>query len=461
MLMIIFYLGAWSMVAFASSPSGSNAEAAPSSRRPNILLVMTDDQRTDDLRGMVKTRRWLARSGIQFTRAFASTPWCCPARATIFTGRYAHNHGVKTNFDTDQLAHRSTVQRYLQGRGYRTGYVGKFLNSWNVNNTPPYFNSWAMSSQSSVYRGATFNVQGDVRVIDAYHTTFVSNRAVRFLRQSENWDRQPWFLTVAPIAPHGPASSDRKYRTADVPAPKLRPSVFEDDPAIDPLGRTDKPPYVQQRSYNRDPVRAHTRRLRSLLSVDEMMGRLRGELRKLQEYENTLVVFTADNGLMLGEHELGNKRVPYLESVRIPLLMAWPGRLPRSRDGRLVGHPDIAPTFLAAARTSPEARSAMDGRNLLDNGWQRERILNEGWHTDIVPSPPTWASIMTSGYVYTEYYDPEGQNIEFREYYDFQEDPYQLRNLLGDNDPTNDPPGLNALSSQLEADRSCQGSGCP
>ena len=108
--------------------------------RPNILVIITDDQRAS-MSFMPQTVEWLQRGGTRFSRAFATTPLCCPSRASIFTGQYAHNHGVRLNHDAEKLNQEETIQRYLQDAGYRTAIVGKYLNEWDLSRDPPYFRS--------------------------------------------------------------------------------------------------------------------------------------------------------------------------------------------------------------------------------------------------------------------------------------------------------------------------------
>jgi len=220
---------------------------------------------------------------------------------------------------------------------------------------------------------------------------------------------------------------------------------------------SDKPAAVTCRynRFKRGLLRAD--QLRTLISVDAMVARLRQELRKAGEMSNTLVFFLSDNGYMWGEHGLIGKKPPYRGSIDIPMFMRFPGHVERSTDHRMVANIDIAPTIYDA--TGVEPQNEVDGRSLLDTSWVRDRLLFE---LEESKKWPRWASTLTQGYQYTEYYDRQGI-LTFREYYDLLEDPWQLLNLLGDDDPLNDPDPMTqaTLNRQLAEDKSCSASTCP
>jgi arylsulfatase A-like enzyme len=233
------------------------------------------------------------------------------------------------------------------------------------------------------------------------------------------------------------------------------PAVFEAD-------RSDKPPYVQARSQTYDhgaSVRA--RQLRTLMSVDDMVRSIFKELGRLGEGRRTLAFFVSDNGYLWADHGIINKTVPYLPSVRVPLLVRWPGHLAgRSVDDRIAANVDIAATIARAARLDVDG-PPMDGHALFDRHWTRDHLLVEYFQGD-TGIAPTWASLTALDYQYVEYYDDNG-DITFREYYDLDADPYQLTNTLGDGDPSNNPaPGVVAdLSTRLADERDCAGPDCP
>jgi arylsulfatase A-like enzyme len=177
---------------------------------------------------------------------------------------------------------------------------------------------------------------------------------------------------------------------------------------------------------------------------------------RYREKRDTLAFFVSDNGYLLGEHGLYQKRYPYTRSVAIPFFVRWPGHFGRAvTDRRLVANIDIAPTVLQATGVTPPDDPPMDGRSLLEQDG-RSRMLIEFWNELGVP---TWASIRKNGYQYIEYYRDDG-SIFFREYYDMRSDPWQLTNLFRDGDRSNDP-NRRQLHLRLERDRSCEGSACP
>jgi arylsulfatase A-like enzyme len=440
----------------ATQPSG------PLSRRleraPNILIILTDDERADGVAVMPKSRLWFADKGVHFVRAFASTPLCCPFRASLFSGKYAHNHGVRLNRESSNLDQDATIQSYLGEAGYFTGIAGKYLNNWPLERGPPHFDRWAFFSPSAVERGyydVEFNVDGEERVIRRYSTSFIEDTAIDMLEGFEQEDRRPWLLYVTPFAAHEPYTTLPRYLDARVPAPVANPATGEQDVS-------DKPPFVRRAHVSSSASdRVRVAQLRSLMPVDDLVDRLLRRLRELGEERRTLAFFLSDGGYMWGEHGVVGKKLPYTQSVRIPFYMRWPGHLPeRTTDRRLAVNVDIAPTVLDAAGVdAPE----MDGRSLIDHSRRRRRVLIEHWR-DLGPLGwPTWASLWTRRYQYVEYYGGDNETIEFREFYDLRADRWQTQNLLSDLNPHNDPhPELLArLSNRLAGDRRCVGAGCP
>lgn len=425
--------------------------------KPNVLIIVTDDQR-QGLEVMPVVRHSIQDEGRRYPNAHVTTPACCPSRASIMTGRYAHNHGVRTNLDQRKLDHRDTLQFYLQRDGYRTGYVGKFLNNWPLTQGPPFFNDWSLSSPSAIdrrsrYYGGRINVDGAIRRVDQYSTDFFGGQATKLLDRYERQDARPWLMFVAPSAPHPPFIPAVQYRDAQVPP-------FNGNPGIREKDLSDKPQWVRQAEDggSKTPQEIRALQYRLLMSVDDMASRILRGLNKLGEAKDTLVIFISDNGYAWGEHGLTGKFVPYTEAHKVPLLIRWPNHFgPASTDDRLIGNIDIAPTILDAAGIVPDG-PAMDGKSLLDETWTRPRLLLE-YSKHNYSDAPNWASTFTETTQYVEYYS--GGEIMAREYYDLDQDPFQLLNLLGDDNALNDPPTVPALSLQLEQDRSCSGATCP
>lgn len=257
-------------------------------------------------------------------------------------------------------------------------------------------------------------------------------------------------MYLTPPAPHRPFTPSRFYRNASVPA-------WGGNPATREVDRSDKPAYVQASARTlKEGQGQRIAQLRTLMSVDDLVERVSQSLRRAGE-TNTLAFFVSDNGYLWSEHGLIGKP-SYTKSIRVPLLMRWPGHSPAGLvDSRLVANIDIVPTVLAATRITPTVQ--MDGRSLLNRAHHRDRMLTE---VGVAATTPAWASLVTASDQYVEYYGAGGA-IEFREYYDLLQDPAQNVNLLGDADITNDPdPQVVAgLSMQLAQDRRCTAAACP
>ena len=421
--------------------------------RPNILVVLTDDQRLDTLDAMPQTLDWMRRKATVFDNAFATTPQCCPSRASVLTGRYAHNHLVQRNSDGGLLDHATTVQRYLKDEGYKTAMLGKLLNSWNVKKSPPYWDKWAVLAPrpgtSNGYYYSPFNVNGKARIVDRYSTDFIRSKALRFLDWLEKDDSNPWFMYVAPFAPHGPPIPATRHLSAPV-------TPWSTNPAVEESERTDKPQWVQRSVPNQLRVTTLAeKQRRTLLAADEMFSGIRKKLRALGELDNTLIIFLSDNGFMWGEHGVTGKKSPYEYSVRVPFAVSLPGRKTAGDDDRIVATIDIAPTILDAAGVTPPFSPPMDGRSFL-SGAPRTEVLLEFWPSKEVPG---WAAIRSHGFQFNEWHDGDG-NPYFREYYDLITDPWQLENVLEDRDPSNDV-DTGDLSARLAEYRSCSGFNCP
>lgn len=441
----------------ASAPArGAAARAGPDDRaetRPNVLIFITDDQRPEGtLRVMPRTKRWFLRDGTRFTNALASTPTCCPSRASVMTGLHAHNHGVHrtTQGEAEKMDQDLTLQRYLRVAGYRTGVFGKYLNWWPKHNTPPHFHDWAIFVDRAKrgFYGGRWNVRGKVRRPKRYSTRFVQSRSLGFLREAERDDDRPWLMFVAPLSPHLPATPHPSHARADVPR-------FERTPAMTEKDRSDKPPEV--RDHRMDPRRIRQVRrdqLRSLMSVDETVDAVFRRLRDLRETRDTIAIYMSDNGFLWGEHGLFLKTRPYAASAGIPFFVRWPGHVERrGLDDRLVTNVDVAPSILDAVGVEPG--HTFDGRSFFDEG-ERDRALLENWYR-VGREVPNWAALRARDYLYVEHYGEERLVPTYREYYDLREDPWELHNLLGDASPANDPGDAAELSLQLHRDVQCAG----
>ncbi|MFC8583635.1 sulfatase-like hydrolase/transferase [Streptomyces sp. NPDC057217] len=296
---------------------------------------------------------------MRFTDGHATTPLCAPSRSSVFSGRYAHNHGVRNNGASRSLDRHTTLQRYLKQAGYRTGLFGKYLNSWDLAEAPPHFEEFALLRPS--YVDGTFNVDGTVRTVPGHTTTVVKNRAPAFIDKSRTDDR-PWFAYVTPYASHGSNTPEPECAGTDVPAWDGRPSVPEAD-------RGDKPAYVRDATRTlADGRLTRAEQLRTPRSVDDAVGAFRDKPAAPGRLDDTLVVYIGDNGFNWAGHGLGGKGVPYRPAHEVPFHLSWPGggpggggrsdrgehrhRADRARRGRdRAGH--AARRTLAARRVLP------------------------------------------------------------------------------------------------------------
>ena len=439
-------------LAIAPVTTQAGADVAPDADgpRPNLVVFMTDDQRAADTMGvMPQTMHYFGEEGTVFPNGVVNTPLCCPSRSTTFSGRYTHNHGNVNNQTTTNLDHDATFQSYLKDAGYQSGIVGKFLLGWKNSDPPPNFDYWALSSGG--YEDVPFGTdEGSLRA--DYTTHEAGRQALRMLDNFEQDDSRPFVLYIATQAPHSPWEPEPQYANADVGDWAGNPAIFEAD-------RSDKPSWVRHSNKTfEEGADIRLNQLRTLKSVDDMVASVMRRLDELGEGSNTMSIFTSDNAYQWGEHGLTSKYHPYNNSIKVPFMVRWPGRVPAGRvDRRLVGNVDIAPSLLAAAGVAPELKYPLDGipfltRTALADEGRGEHYLE--YFEDEHRSIPDWSSIRTESFQYIEYYDAGA--VVFREYYDLVADPYQLVNLLKDGDAGNDP-DTTALANRLAIYRLCAG----
>lgn len=429
--------------------------ATPPAGPPNIVIVNTDDQRPDTLAYLPRITSLLVNQGTTFTDAYTTTPACCPSRATLMSGRYVHNNGQfqQQNVGVDLTL---TVQRYLQQAGYLTGHAGKYIHWWELaDGVAPYWDRWTYFKGG--YNDVMMNFDGQTRRSSGYSTTIVFDKAIEYLDDFETRDdAAPWYLSLAPIAPHDPSIPEPKYANAPVPAQVPTPETNETD-------RSDKPLWVRNNNVTVASIApTRTAMIRTLYTVDDQVGRLIDYLVAHGEMSNTLFVFTSDNGTQWAEHGLQSKFLPYPDSIGIPLVIRWDGKVAAgATDDRKVAQLDVTATVLAAAGVPPTSLLVpIDGHDLRTD-YRRQIGLAEYWQDDnnnkVIPN---WATITTDTFQYTEYYEPEAPDtVTYREYYDLVADPHQLTNLFGDSNPANDP-AIAPLHSQLVAQKTCAATSC-
>jgi N-acetylglucosamine-6-sulfatase len=318
-----------------------------------------------------------------------------------------------------------------------------------VTEDPPHFDKWAL--YAGRYYGKPFNVNGKIVETTDYSTYHVARRAQQFLRDFEGRDDKPWFLYVATEAPHAPFTVAPQYKAAPVPEQDLSPARVE----VSEADLYDKPDLPRRPFSLEKPEVLRKRQLRTLMSVDDLVSKLAGTLDELAEERDTLVFFLSDQGLLQGEHGLFAKRLPYTEAIQIPLLMRWPEHdLPKASE-ELVANVDLAPTIRDVAGISA-GEMPVDGLSLFSEVERTGLFIEqpENWRIGL----PDWISMRTPNYQYTEYYSREGGFL-FNEYYDIDSDPFQLNNLLGDRDESNDP-NEDQLTHELARYKKCRGEDC-
>jgi arylsulfatase A-like enzyme len=491
------FAGSGDVASLVNGAGGPNdEEASANNTRPNILFIITDDQRAEGTltpEAMPQTVSRLKDQGVNFTNAFGTTPLCCPARASIMTGQYAHNHEVTNGNWAKDLNQDATIQAYLKqsAAGYRTGLFGKFLNGWDLTVNPKHWDQWSVFNDG--YCPFFVNEQGTrkrypaldpstqapaagecdpARIgkddLDPYSTDYLRDRALKFLDDGETddaTDAQPWFLYITPYAPHTPHTPEADYAGTPFSAFEDTPATFEDT--------SDKPPWVQQRAATRETVFGNAtdpgrrlKQLRTLRSVDDLVGALLDQLKEKGE-QDTLIVFISDNGYLWGDHGLIEKGAAYSAGAKVPLIMRYaPFTSPGKTDDSLVANIDLTPTALQAAGITPPSSPLLDGQSLLSPTAQRQRLHLE--YYDHGPEDTDWAATRATDYLYIETYAEDGETLDFLEYYDLQADPYETTNLYGPNGVPGDGDDLGTpqhsvaeLHDILRRDRFCEGTACP
>lgn len=409
---------------------------AVAEQRPDVVLILTDDQRPDTLQHMTAVQELIRDRGTRFSRAVAPTPICCPSRSSLLTGLLARRSGVYGNaapnggwrtFVRNALEDR-TLATALQAQGYRTGLFGKYLNGFAQNelgaksgHRPPgwdvfltFVNLTAAYYSYTLSDGKTFgNDEAD------YSTDVLGARAARFIRRTPS--DQPLFLMFTPYAPHAP------YR----PAPRHRRAFADTLPTYRPPSVTesvaDKPPFLRDRPRveQRKIDLVRRRQQEQLASVDDAVAGIVDALRTSGRLHNTLLIYMADNGLMIGDHHAMGKGLPYRFATDVPLVVRWDGRVTAGRtDRRLASIVDVTATIAKVAG----ATITTDGLNLLRNE-RRSHLALEGrtWrrHDSSVPHP-AYIGLRSDRYLYVRYAGG------FEELYDYEDDRFETRNRAKD-----------------------------
>jgi arylsulfatase A-like enzyme len=426
-------------------------------RRPNIVLILTDDQSLDSLPHeppvmpqLQSMMRDPADHWITFSNAFLNTPLCCPSRASILTGQYSHHTGVRTNYDGELLDESSTIATWLHSAGYRTGLIGKYVNGYPFGPSsyvPAGWDRWLVKrqgDQSTAYYRYVLIDQGFPEYRGDgpgnYSTDVYAGAAASFIRSAP--PGRPFFLEVAPTAPHRPWTAAPR----DVGA--LRGFPIANPPSLGEEDVSDKPAWVRglrpPDAERRAELRAdHRRSFETLLSVDDLVVQVIRALQVRGALANTVIVFMTDNGFSFGEHRWVGKTCAYDECIRTPFLVRFPGASSHV-DPRLVSNVDLAPTFAELAGIEPP--SPVDGMSLVP---LLEEESSVPWRTGVLaeyvgdPKVPAWWEVRTEDFAFVELATGE------TELYDLtgaigSADPYELENRALD-------PAYAAVRARLSA----------
>ena len=417
-------------VVVATTDGGLADARAQTVDRPNVVIVLTDDQHFDTLTVMPNVRA-LADSGMTLRRAFVSNPLCCPSRATLLTGRFSHTTGVYSNgganggWPSFQPSEADTIATALDDAGYRTALIGKYLNNYAGVDlyVPPGWDRWSafVGNNGRYY---DYKMLDDVRGIVSrgsrprdYSTDVIRRLSSTFVTNTP--PDTPLFLLAAPYAPHGPSLAAPRHERAFASAPvALNPAVNESNVA-------DKPAYIQARPEGSEAaVRRNVRnQWESLLAVDALVRRLVEVLTDTGRIDNTLFIFTSDNGFSNHEHRWVGKDVPYEASIRVPMVISFPGTIPSdTASNALVSNVDLAPTIADFAGV-PFTADGVSLRPLLSDSSSsvRDSILLEHVHR---VTEPTYCGVRTPSFTFVRYATGE------EELYDLGDDPWQLRNVV-------------------------------
>jgi N-acetylglucosamine-6-sulfatase len=422
----------------------------PRSTKPTIVLIVTDDQRWDTLWAMPTVRRELMAHGVTFRNGFVTTPLCCPSRASILTGAYAHTTGVWQNRGPvggfRRFRDRSTVATWLDRAGYNTALFGKYLNGYHGTYVPPGWDRWVAIAGAvdpyDLYYRYTLNIDGNLRRFgtgpEHYSTSVLAKEAFSHILTTPG----PLFVYFSPYNPHTPVKPAPEDRNAFAGAAPRHPQSFNERDV------SDKPRWVQ--GLPRLPlvtkaqvVTRYRRISASLLALDRAVSAIIEALRATGRLENSLIVFTSDNGMHLGEHRWTDKGTPYDESIRVPFVVRYDGIVSSPRaDRHLVLNVDLAPTLAAAAGVRAPGAEGRDLLPLLASDtvpWRRQFLFEQASVPPSLRPPlvrprrlravdtiPSYCGLRSERFSYVRYGNGE------EELYDLSRDPHQLENVAGE-----------------------------
>ncbi|MEO8091441.1 MAG: sulfatase-like hydrolase/transferase [bacterium] len=418
---------------------------------PNIVLIISDDQRDDTLGVMDQTRRRVAHRGVDFENGIVTTPLCCPSRVSIMTGQYVHNHRVLKNRDAPGAPQQHMIAAELNRVGYFNGLYGKYLNNWPQGRPPANYDEYELGyGPAGGYEGKG---EGRERADD-----WLAKKGEKFIeRREDDDDDRPFLLVLSARSPHNPLNVPNRYQDARVPKLEMPPSFKESDLSDKPAEAVTKALKTRQRFAERGGFEKVVksiveRQQRLLLSLDDMVGTTMDALDAAGEADDTLVFYISDNGVFWGEHGFVQKTRAYPEGVEVPLLMRWPAELePEVNDQTIAANIDIAPTIYEAAGIEPDYE--VDGRSLLGDRERRWSYI-EKW----TGAGSTRGIFIPGEEQYLENRS-RGGHLKSREYYDLEADPYELENLI--DTPAEPTERVAELERMTVAAADCVGRSCP
>jgi N-acetylglucosamine-6-sulfatase len=444
------------LVALLFFASMSLAQPSPQQSRPNIVFILIDDLRWDELgitgHPFIKTPHLdrIGREGALFRNAFMTTPLCSPSRASFLTGQYAYKHGITDNVDRSVASHKlKTFPLLLQQAGYATAFIGK----WHMGNddTPrPGFDRWVSFKGQGSYRDPEFNEDGSDVKGHGYITDLLTGYAVEFIKRRHD---KPFLVYLAhkaihpEVMQHGDGSVNLAEAERFIPAERHR-NLFagkkiprRPNAMRSPIGK----PALQRAIGNLPALGPKTAssdevvlgRLRTLMAIEEGAGEILKALQETNQLENTVIVLASDNGYFYGEHGLSvERRLAYEESIRMPLLVRYPRMIKAGtiRD-EFALNVDVAPTLLELAGVAPPPTA--EGRSLVpllkgSGGEWRTSFLIEYYADKVFPriQKMGYKAVRTERWKYIHYLELDGMD----ELYDLKADPYEMKNIINQRD---------------------------
>ncbi len=406
-----------------------------SARRPNIVFILMDDLRWDALsctgHPFVQTPHIdrIAREGATFRNAFVTTPLCFPSRASFLTGQYAHKHGIKLGTDRNALSHSLvTFPLLLQKAGYDTSFFGK----WHLGNDhipAPGFNRWVSFKEQGEYVDPEINIDGTLQRQEGYLTDILTDHVVEFIQRSRS---KPFFVYLSHKAVHAPFVPAERHKHLFAEIPIVRAPSAKDALKGKPVLRRPGIKLLPEDPDAHSSDEMIRNQLRCLIAVDEGVKRIFDALHRAEQLDQTMIVFSSDNGYFWGEHDLGGKHGPYDEAIRVPLLMRYPKLIkPGSTLDQFALSIDVGPTMLELAGIDPP--EAMQGRTLLllfrdSSTHSRPSFLTEFFLGSGTNRFPSWQAVRTKDWKYIRYPDHAGMD----ELYALGSDPHEIDNKIND-----------------------------